>query len=263
MSETELSVICKNCGSEVSPYVTECPYCGARLRKRAPKLERRGDALEAQRPRRRRRNLLPSRPALLAADRPYATLTVILGSAAMLLIQIATGYELISFGGVLTTPEISGFASIEGEEWWRFLTASFAYSSVGYLFVVGLALAIFSTGVERRLGTLTTAFLLVGCGALSILAGTAFAKAQDDIAVLAGGNGIALGMLAAWFALRRAEARGRVDEEYDWIAVAVCAAVLLLLPLFTSADPIVGIAGGIVGGLAGLIAARLRPAHPH
>jgi len=29
MSETELSVICKNCGSEVSPYVTECPYCGA------------------------------------------------------------------------------------------------------------------------------------------------------------------------------------------------------------------------------------------
>ena len=46
MSETELSVICKNCGSEVSPYVTECPYCGARLRKRAPKLERRGDGLE-------------------------------------------------------------------------------------------------------------------------------------------------------------------------------------------------------------------------
>ena len=52
MSETELSVICKNCGSEVSPYVTECPYCGARLRKRAPKLERRGDALEPK-PRRR------------------------------------------------------------------------------------------------------------------------------------------------------------------------------------------------------------------
>ena len=33
MSETELSVICKNCGEEVSPYVTECPYCGTRLRK--------------------------------------------------------------------------------------------------------------------------------------------------------------------------------------------------------------------------------------
>ena len=63
MSETELSVICKNCGSEVSPYVTECPYCGARLRKRAPKLERRGDALEAKLSRRARRLRLRRRAA--------------------------------------------------------------------------------------------------------------------------------------------------------------------------------------------------------
>ena len=78
MSETELSVICKNCGSEVSPYVTECPYCGTRLRKRAPKLERRGDGLEAQAPRRRRRRV-PRPGFALAADRPYATLAAILG----------------------------------------------------------------------------------------------------------------------------------------------------------------------------------------
>ena len=38
----DLFVVCKNCGSEVSPYITECPYCGTRLRKRAPKLERGG-----------------------------------------------------------------------------------------------------------------------------------------------------------------------------------------------------------------------------
>src|SRR3989442_12802955 len=43
MAAPELSVVCKNCGAEVSPYVTECPYCGTRLRKRAPKLEREGD----------------------------------------------------------------------------------------------------------------------------------------------------------------------------------------------------------------------------
>ncbi|KAA0269287.1 MAG: zinc-ribbon domain-containing protein, partial [Acidobacteria bacterium] len=44
MSQTpELSVVCRSCGSEVSPYVTECPYCGHRLRKRAPRLEREGD----------------------------------------------------------------------------------------------------------------------------------------------------------------------------------------------------------------------------
>ena len=29
----------RSCGAEVSPYITECPYCGTRLRKRAPKLE--------------------------------------------------------------------------------------------------------------------------------------------------------------------------------------------------------------------------------
>ena len=45
----DLFVVCKNCGSEVSPYITECPYCGTRLRKRAPKIERdAGDAAPRQ-----------------------------------------------------------------------------------------------------------------------------------------------------------------------------------------------------------------------
>ncbi len=250
MSETELRVICKNCGSEVSPYVTECPYCGARLRKRAPKLERRGDALEAKAPRRRR--LLPKRPDVLAADRPYATLAVILGSAIMLLVQQATGYALISFGGLIVP--------IEGD-WWRYLTAPFAYADVGYLFVVGLGLAIFATGVERRLGTGPTAILMLACGALGMLAAAGIANARDDFSVIAGGNGIALGMLAAWFALRRAEARGAIDQEYDRVGVAVCAVVLLALPIFVfSADVVAGVVGGLVGGIAGLLAAASRPA---
>jgi ribosomal protein L40E len=41
-SGPELFVVCKKCNSEVSPYITECPYCGTRLRKRAPKLEKGG-----------------------------------------------------------------------------------------------------------------------------------------------------------------------------------------------------------------------------
>ena len=47
----DLFVICKNCQSEVSPYITECPYCGSRLRKRAPKLDRGGPPHRAQAPR--------------------------------------------------------------------------------------------------------------------------------------------------------------------------------------------------------------------
>jgi membrane associated rhomboid family serine protease len=251
MSETELSVVCKNCGSEVSPYVTECPYCGARLRKRAPKLERRGDGLEAKP---RRRPSFPRRRRSAAASarpfRPYATAAAILVPALVLIVQKATGNSIDSFGGIVVP-----FA----DHWWRLLTAPFAYVDVGYLFVVAVGLAIFGTAVERRLGSAATAVLLVACGALGMLAASGIASARGEIVVIAGGNGMALGAVAAWFALRRAEAHGAVDQDYDRIGVAVAAAVLLALPLFEStADVFAGLVGGAVGGLAGLAASTLR-----
>jgi membrane associated rhomboid family serine protease len=253
MSETELSVICKNCGSEVSPYVTECPYCGARLRKRAPQLERTGDGLEAKPRRGRARRLLRlrlPRPAV-AAHRPYATIGAILASAVLLLVQQASGETLAKLGG-LDVP-------VEGQ-WWRFLTAPFAYSDVGYLFVVAIGLAIFATGLEQRLGSFATGVLLVACGSLGMVGASAVAGAQGEIVTIAGGNGMALGAVAAWFAIRRSEAHHRIDQEYDPIGVAVAAAVLLALPIFeSSADPFAGLAGAGVGGLAGLAATALRP----
>jgi len=57
----DLNVVCKNCGNEVSPYITECPYCGNRLRKRAPKIERDGTVSE---PRKARKARKPSAPRL-------------------------------------------------------------------------------------------------------------------------------------------------------------------------------------------------------
>lgn len=256
MGETELSVICKNCGSEVSPYVTECPYCGARLRKRAPKLERRGDGLEAK-PRRGLaaaiRRLRPRRHAVAGRVwRPYATLIAILGPAVLLIAQKASGEPLATLGG-LTIPA-------EGQ-WWRFLTAPFAYVDVGYLFVVSLGLAIFATGLERRLGSPATALLLIACGSLGMLVASGIASAQGTYTVIGGGNGVALGALAAWFAVRRAEAHHAIDQDYDTIGVIVAAAVLLALPLFEpTADVFAGLVGGAVGGLAGLAAAALHGA---
>jgi membrane associated rhomboid family serine protease len=251
MSETELSVICKNCGSEVSPYVTECPYCGARLRKRAPKLERRGDALEAK-PRRRASRLrgrLRRRRAEAATDRPYATLAAIAGSALLLLFQKATGETLPDIGALVVP--------VDGE-WWRLLTGPFAYVDVGYLFVVAVALVIFAAGLERRLGSIAVAVLLLACGSLGMLAAAGVADAEGELNVIAGGNGMALGAIAAWFAVRRAESRRAIDSDYDLIGVAVAAAVVLLLPVFeSSADVIAGLAGGLVGGLAGLAASAL------
>lgn len=255
MSETELSVICKNCGSEVSPYVTECPYCGARLRKRAPKLERRGDGLEAK-PRRGPASRLfrvKLRSRAVASQRPYATLAAILGSAVLLLVEKAGAASIVALGALVVPVH---------DEWWRLLTAPFVYADVGYLFVVAVALAVFSTGVERRLGSGPTAVLLLACGSLGMLAASGVADARGEIGTIAGGNGIALGALAAWFALRRAEAHGAIDQDYDSIGVAVAAAVLLALPIFEStADIFAGLVGGVVGGLAGLAAGALRPSH--
>jgi hypothetical protein len=83
----DLNVVCKNCGNEVSPYITECPYCGTRLRKRAPKIERDGTVSEPRKGRRKARK--PATPRLsrfrkgeipgIRGDygaRPYATIVL-------------------------------------------------------------------------------------------------------------------------------------------------------------------------------------------
>src|SRR5436309_9320676 len=78
----DLFVVCKNCGAEVSPYITECPYCGTRLRKRAPKIERDGTISEP-RPQRRRRarggasRRLPGVGAPAYGARPWATIVIV------------------------------------------------------------------------------------------------------------------------------------------------------------------------------------------
>jgi membrane associated rhomboid family serine protease len=252
VSAPELSVVCKSCGSEVSPYVTECPYCGARLRKRAPKLQRRGENLEARTSRRRRR-LRFGRSSIEALDtgRPYATIAVIAASAVMVLVQRASDRPLVDLGAI---------GGPVGSDWWRYLTAPFVYIDIGYLFVIGVALVLFAPGLERRLGSIPTLMLLIACGALGMLAADGVKSASGDLLFASGGNGIALGALAAWFALRYSETRNAIDEDFDWIGVAVAAAVLLLLPAFESeANVFAGLGGALVGGLAGFAAAAVRP----
>jgi membrane associated rhomboid family serine protease/DNA-directed RNA polymerase subunit RPC12/RpoP len=247
MAETELSVVCKNCGAEVSPYVTECPYCGTRLRKRAPKLERRGDELQARETRRdRRRRRAAERRAraprlALAAERPYVTLAAILGPAVLLVVQRAADLSLASLGAI--------FAGVDAVPVWHYFAAPFVYDDLGYLFAIGLAMALFVPYLEQRLGVASTLILLIACGALGALAAPGLDEALGDgFTVMAGGNGIALGALGAWWSLHRADARDDPTEEYDWIPVAVAACVLLLLPLVEDlANPWAGVVGGLVG----------------
>jgi membrane associated rhomboid family serine protease len=249
MAAPELSVVCKNCGAEVSPYVTECPYCGTRLRKRAPKLQREGDEIRVREGRlerrrrkaaqRRERRLALGEPSLVA-ERPYATLAAILGPAALLVVQRAADLSAFDVGAISGT----------GEAWWHYFAAPFVYDDLGYLFAIALAIALFVPYLERRLGLVPTVIMLLACGALGALAAPGLDDALgDDFTLMSGGNGVALGAVAAWWWLHRADAQLDPTEDYDWIPVAVAAVVLLLLPLV---DDFANVWAGIVGGLVGL-----------
>jgi len=260
VSSPELSVVCKKCGSEVSPYVTECPYCGTRLRKRAPKLERHGDELtplEGMRERRRRRaaERREARAPALTDRRPYVTIAAIAGPALLLIVERASNLTVFDFGAIVGPV---------GDEWWRYFAAPFVYDDLGYLFAIGLALAIFLPPVEERLGMVPTVLLVIACGSLGALATAGMESALGDgIPVTAGGNGIALGVLGCWLAFRDAERRQDPTDEYDQVAVAVAAAVLLLLPLVEDfASAWAGLAGGLVGLACGFSAAVGRGRRP-
>src|SRR5690242_3817472 len=172
MAETELSVVCKSCGSEVSPYVTECPYCGTRLRKRAPKLELRGDEITPRESRRARRRIARAQRVERIGDRPYAVIAAIAIPAILLLLRVAVpAWDSHSLGAIA--------GPVQGD-WWRYLAAPFVYPDIGYLFVASVGIAIFGIAVEQRLGLIPTAVLIIACGALGMLAAdgveTAFAS---------------------------------------------------------------------------------------
>ena len=117
MSSPELSVVCRSCGEEVSPYVTECPYCGTRLRKRAPKLELRGDELTPRQSRRARRRMARAQRAERLNERPYAVIAAIAIPAVLLLVRVASP--------ALDTFDLGGIVGPVGGDWWRYLAAPF------------------------------------------------------------------------------------------------------------------------------------------
>jgi membrane associated rhomboid family serine protease/DNA-directed RNA polymerase subunit RPC12/RpoP len=251
----ELSVVCRSCGSEVSPYVTECPYCGARIRKRAPRLEREGDEIKVRESRRdRRRRLRRERAADRAARtalgvRPIATAGTLLIGAVLLILGRAVP---------LTLSELGAIVGPVGGEAWRYVTAPFVYDDLGALFVLSLAIWVFGAAIEQRLGSLATATLILATGTLgSLAAGAVYSAGLTDTLVVVGGNAIALGLLGAWLMLWRGEAKSHFSEPLETIALTVTAIVLLLLPLVeVGADPVAGLVGGLVGLAMGALAAR-------
>jgi membrane associated rhomboid family serine protease len=262
VSEPDLFVVCKNCSSEVSPYVTECPYCGQRVRKRAPKIER-GTPTDEPRVRGRRRrprrgsSSKPKQPTLsrLRRDeipgialetRPYVT-----GA----LIVVALLASIVVSTGRVSSYDLGGLYFPLDGDWWRLVTTPFIYSNGGYEFVALVSIGIFGTMVERRFGPVAALVVFLAAGA----GGAALAVALDDFPAL-GGNGAALGLLTAWFVDDRLSARRGTDRENDLLGVYVIAALLLLLPVAEEdASFYAGLGGAAVGAVAGAVMSPFRP----
>jgi membrane associated rhomboid family serine protease len=240
VSEAELFVVCKNCGSEVSMYVTECPYCGQRVRKRAPRLER-GEDAEAVPRRRRRPPSLPRLrrdeiPGIAPESRPYATIVLVVAALATSLTWVA-GVSTLDLGAI-RAPIVDG-------EWWRLVAYAFVHTNAGALFATLFATALFGMLIERRFGPAATlATFLIGA-----TAGGALSEALEVFPAI-GANGAALALLTAWFVDDLLAKRRGDDRENDLLGVAVIAGVLLLLPL---ADEDTSWAAGLGGAAAGAV----------
>jgi membrane associated rhomboid family serine protease len=251
----DLFVVCKQCGSEVSPYITECPYCGSRLRSRAPKLPRvkhrgrgsgrlarlgaivrapsragarRVDLLRSGAPRRRR---YPQAGAL-----PYATIALVAAGCA--------GWVLVR-GGYVDFATLAIVGPLEGD-WWKLLSSQFAYLDGLYVFVALLATAIFGWLLERRHGSAIVLVVFFG-GALS---GALAASAVYAEPIVSGANGAALALIAAWSIPDLQAARRGSYYEGELLGAGAIAATLLLLPY---ARPEASWSAGVVGGVVGLI----------
>jgi membrane associated rhomboid family serine protease len=249
-SGPDLFVVCKKCGSEVSPYITECPYCGTRLRKRAPKLERGGVPKEPKGTRRRRPTLGRLRPGeipgIRADRRPYVTIALVLAS---LLVTLGAKADLWEVDRLLLT-----FGTTD--EYYRTVTTLFVYGSTGYEIVALGAIFLFGWLLERRHGPWAPLLVFLAGGA----GGMFLAIAGDDVGfVTSGGNGAALALLAAW-AMRDVLGRRRgVEDDSDLLGALAIAAVLILLPLAgEEASALAGLGGGVIGVLLGVLLARLR-----
>ncbi len=155
----DLFVVCKSCGSEVSPYITECPYCGQRLRKRAPKIERDeiGDAKEPKAPRSARRRVPPAPPSLPKVPRPKRGRREPSGTG------VFHGDEFRRPTATLTLVALSAIGAIvlavlgrtdtaligpPDGEWWRVASTVFLYGNGWYQFAAVLAIGLFGWRLE-------------------------------------------------------------------------------------------------------------------
>jgi membrane associated rhomboid family serine protease len=250
-SGADLFVVCKQCGSEVSPYITECPYCGNRLQKRAPKIDRHGRVEEK---RRRRRPPTPSLPRLKRGEipgirgdaHPYVTWALLLAGFAGTLLYRAAAV------GSLTAIRL--WAENGTHLWWRLLVAPFTYINTGYAFVALGTIGIFGWLLERRHGPIVVLLIF----ALGGIGGDAAAMAVTKDTLFLGANGAALALLVAWAVPDLLDVRAGQEIEGDLIGAGVIGVAVALMPLVgANASWVADGVGVLAGGVMGLALTRI------
>jgi membrane associated rhomboid family serine protease len=260
----DLFIVCKHCGSEVSPYITECPYCGHRLRRRAPKLPREGASSPSPRrgvlgrlgtrsgasveselfaPERTRRRRVSLPLARAIATRPYTTIAIVVASCVVWVLLRA---DYVRAEKLVIVGPLHG-------DWWKLFSSQVSYLNGWYAFFTLLVVAIFGWLLERRYGPAVVLALFFGAGA----AGALVALAAYPVAVVVGGNAGALALIAAWAAPDLRDARGGHYYEGDLLGAGALAALMLAIPFARfEASWLAGVVGGAIGLLAGLALPR-------
>lgn len=283
--QAELFTVCSSCGQQVSTFVTECPYCGTRLRQRAPRLDRKDGDLEAllrlpsHEPDRtlrgtdedddgvvvplRRRGLRPKVPRSATAKprrrlgRPgkpkgkakpsgYATEGKAWATFTIVLLSlIALPVEALL--------SLNDLALLDGSPLWRSVTAALTFGDTWNALAVLTTFGVFGWLWERRAGLVGTAvvvaaFVVAGVGGLLLDRATA-----DPGTFVFGGAGAAIALATAWIVceIRARRAGESLDGDLQG------AAVLLAVPVATtaltaSALPVSIGVGLILGSLMGL-----------
>lgn len=249
-------MVCNNCGSEVSPYVTECPYCGHRLRKRAPDLKKQrkreeDEAAKAEKRRRQTKRMLTGGggrsevPSYLKSGRPTSAITALI--VLSVVASIATRVRGFPFSDLVFTTSLL-------DDWWQLFTAPFVHFGIIYGAICLTAAAAFGAGLEKRFGAMTVVSIWLACGA----AGVGLEHLVSPLPVTNGAIGIAAGMMSAWlaFVILREDLR-----DFDTYALVAASVVLLAMPLATDEASVWTITGGVAAGAAcGLVLARFRDA---
>jgi len=245
----DLSVVCPSCAERVSPYITECPYCGKRVRKRAPKLGSREDPANKAAKREKRRRRAPARPKFNTSSGRLLVVPGLLIGAVTLTILVRS--HAIQVATLVLVGPISN-------DWPKLVSSPFVHLNLAYAFMVLVPFAIFGSVIERSLSAgpfvVLGTWLLAGAGGAWLSAGTGISIASGALA-----PAIAMTFACGMAAL---DARRGGDHDVDIVGPGVALVALCLLPALvigaTWQELVSGLVVGI--GVGSLLTVRLRSA---